>query len=64
MLGFSDFFEKRGEALNAPHYALIEEKGLYTCIDSAGGAGRHVPLRSRDTHSATACRPATGACDS
>ncbi|MDR3072748.1 MAG: FtsX-like permease family protein [Clostridiales Family XIII bacterium] len=29
MIDFSDFFDKRSEALHAPHYALIEEKSLY-----------------------------------
>ncbi|MDR1013703.1 MAG: FtsX-like permease family protein [Coriobacteriales bacterium] len=30
MLDFGDFFDRRSEALHAPHYALVEETGLYT----------------------------------
>ena len=30
MLGFSSFFDQRSESLHAPHYALVEEKRLYS----------------------------------
>ncbi|MCL2136220.1 MAG: ABC transporter permease [Coriobacteriia bacterium] len=30
MVGFGDFFDQRSEALHAPHYALLEEKRLFS----------------------------------